>query len=158
MIKIYTDGACSGNPGVGAWAALVVDAGGTKREIFGAFKKTTNNRMELVAVIMALQKTKEGDNVHLYSDSQYIVNAFKNDWISGWVRRGWLTSQKKPVANRDLWEKLISLAKSRNFSPNWVRGHDGHMENEICDQLARSAIERGPFEIDAGYKPTESLF
>lgn len=158
MIKIYTDGACSGNPGVGAWAALVVNSNGERHAISGAFKSTTNNRMELVAVIMALQMTNEGEVVDLYSDSQYIVSAFEKGWITNWVRRGWKTAQKKPVANRDLWEKLIELANKRKFSPIWVRGHDGHVENELCDQMAREAILKGPFEIDKGYQVDNTPF
>ncbi len=159
MIKIYTDGACSGNPGAGAWASLIVDSEGSKKMISGAYKVTTNNRMELMAVIMALQITKEGDSIELYSDSQYIVNAFEKGWIKNWIKRGWQTSQKKPVANRDLWEKLIMLTDKRKFTSKWVRGHDGHAENEICDQLARDSILNGPFEEDKGYKAeSSSLF
>jgi ribonuclease HI len=134
-ITIYTDGACSGNPGPGGWAAVLIYNNHTK-EISGREEHTTNNRMELTAPIKALRQLKEPCHVHLYSDSAYLVNAFQKKWLDKWRRNGWLTSGKKPVENKDLWEELIELAKTHRVEWHKVEGHSGDRLNERCDELA----------------------
>jgi len=134
-ITIYTDGACSGNPGPGGWAAVLIYNNHTK-EISGREEHTTNNRMELTAPIKALRQLKEPCHVHLYSDSAYLVNAFQKKWLDKWRRNGWLTSGKKPVENKDLWEELIELSKTHRVEWHKVEGHSGDRLNERCDELA----------------------
>lgn len=136
MIDLFTDGSCIGNPGPGGWAWAALD-GDLHRS--GYESSTTNNRMELRAVIEAL-KTIDGP-VTVHSDSKYVVDCFVNRWHVGWVRRGWKTAAKKPVANRDLWEELLSLMAGREVSFVWVKGHNGHAMNELVDRLARSRAE-----------------
>lgn len=138
-ITIYTDGACKGNPGPGGWAAILI-AGKTEREISGAESDTTNNRMELQAVIEALKCLTRPCDIKLYTDSKYVCNAFLQNWISNWLKRGWTTSAGKPVKNKDLWEELISLTKPHNITWFWVKGHSGNKYNERCDELAVKAI------------------
>ena len=135
---IYTDGACSGNPGVGGYGAIL-QYGHIEKEISGCSEDTTNNRMEMIAVIEALTFLKRPSKVKVVSDSQYVINGITK-WINGWRRRNWMTSQKKPVLNRDLWEKLLDLSQTHQIEWEWVRGHKGHKENERCDQLAREAL------------------
>ncbi len=139
-VEIYTDGACSGNPGPGGYGAIL-RYGDRTREISGFEPETTNNRMEMTAVIEALSLLKRGCNVIVYSDSSYVIKGM-TEWIQGWIRKNWINSQKKPVLNRDLWLKLIDSAESHNIKWVWVKGHDGHIENERCDELARRAIEK----------------
>lgn len=139
-IEIFCDGACSGNPGVGGWGA-VLRYGDKEKELSGADGETTNNRMELTAVIEALSSLKRPCSVVLTSDSQYVVKGM-TEWISGWVKKGWVSSKKEPVLNRDLWERLLALSKIHRIEWVWVRGHNGHPENERCDELARKAIEK----------------
>jgi ribonuclease HI len=134
-VVIYTDGACSGNPGPGGWAAIL-SCNGRERELSGGELQTTNNRMELHAVIAALQNLREPCVVRLHTDSKYIVQAFNDRWIAGWQRRGWMTTAKKPVANQDLWEQLIELASVHEVEWIWVRGHANVVLNERCDRLA----------------------
>ncbi len=140
-IAIYTDGACSGNPGKGGWAAILTYRG-TEKELSGGERETTNNRMELTAVIMALEALKEPCSVTLYSDSKYVVDALEKGWLESWVRRGWKKADKSPVLNRDLWERYLAASKKHTIRFVWVRGHDGHAYNERCDRLAVAAIER----------------
>ena len=140
-IAIYTDGACSGNPGKGGWAAILTYRG-TEKELSGGERETTNNRMELTAVIMALEALKEPCSVTLYSDSKYVVDALEKGWLESWVRRGWKKADKSPVLNRDLWERYLTASKKHTIRFVWVRGHDGHAYNERCDRLAVAAIER----------------
>jgi ribonuclease HI len=140
-VVVYTDGACSGNPGPGGWAA-VISYNGHERELSGGERTTTNNRMELQAAIAALQKLNEPCAVHLHTDSKYVVQAFNERWIAGWQRRGWMTSAKKPVANRDLWEQLIELTAVHQVEWNWVRGHSDDALNERCDRLAVAQRDR----------------
>lgn len=153
---LFTDGACSGNPGKGGWAAIIKNEKETK--IAGAYEKTTNNRMELIALIKGLQNINNNSFVDFYSDSQYIINALTKNWIKSWQNNGWKTANKKPVANKDLWEKVIELSSRVTLNPIWVRGHDGHPENEICDKMAVDAYMTGPYETDSGYVQLEKLF
>jgi len=140
-VTIYTDGACLGNPGPGGWAALLIGSAG-QREITGFERETTNNRMELTAAIEALRALPEASEVELHTDSQYLRNGM-SDWLPRWKRNGWRTSDRKPVKNADLWRALDELAATHRVRWHWVRGHDGHPENERCDVLANEAIRRG---------------
>lgn len=139
-VTIYTDGACSGNPGKGGWAAVLM-YGEHKKEISGAEADTTNNRMELKAIIEGLKTLKMPCDVTLYSDSAYSVEAFNQNWIGSWVANGWKTSGKKPVMNVDLWQELISLTNKHNVTFVKVKGHADNEYNNRCDYLARKAIE-----------------
>ena len=134
-VTIYTDGACSGSPGKGGWGAVLI-YGNIQRELSGFEEVTTNNKMELTACIEALKMLKEPCNVNLFSDSAYVVNAFNDDWISGWIKNNWRNSQKKEVANIELWKELIELTKFHSVVFNKVKGHAGDKYNEICDALA----------------------
>lgn len=138
-VIIYTDGACSGNPGPGGWGSILMYKGNIK-EISGALKDTTNNVMELTAVIEALKLLKFKCNVKLYSDSAYVVNAFNQKWIYGWMKNGWKNSNKEPVKNKELWEELYSLTKIHNVDFIKVKGHADNKYNNRCDEMARNAI------------------
>jgi len=138
-VKIYTDGACSGNPGPGGWAA-VLKYGEHEREISGFEGNTTNQRMELTAAVQGLAALKESCSVQVHSDSAYLINAFEQNWLSRWQKNGWQSSQKKPVENRDLWVLLLELTAKHDVAWVKVKGHSGHPENERCDELARKAI------------------
>ena len=141
-IVVYTDGACSGNPGPGGWAAILnLPETGYTREFSGNSDSTTNNRMELMAAIGGLSAIKNPANVTLYSDSTYLVNAFEKNWIEGWVTKGWLNSKKQPVENRDLWEQLIELTQKHTVKFVKVAGHAGDEINEKCDRLAKAACK-----------------
>jgi len=137
-VDIFCDGACSGNPGVGGYGAIL-RSGSLEKEISGAHGETTNNRMEMTAAIEALTALKRPCKVTITTDSQYLVKGM-TEWLSGWIKRGWINSKKEPVLNRDLWEQLREATKIHDVTWVWVRGHDGHAENERCDALARSAI------------------
>ena len=134
-VTIFTDGACSGNPGPGGYAAILRYKE-QEKEISGALKETTNNRMELTAVIMALKTLKEPCEVEIFSDSKYVVDSFKKGWVSNWQKNGWKTSNRKPVLNVDLWKELLILLKVHDVTFFWVKGHNAHPENERCDSLA----------------------
>ena len=136
-IEIFTDGACKGNPGPGGWGA-VLRSGGHEKEIAGSEVATTNNRMEMTAVIMALNALKAPSDVQLYTDSRYVIDGITK-WIFGWQKNGWKNSQKKPVLNADLWLALLDAKQSHKVSWHWVKGHDGHPENERADVLASNA-------------------
>ena len=140
-VTIYTDGACSGNPGPGGWGAVLIYKG-YKKEIWGSEQNTTNNIMELTAVVEALKKLKYECRVELYSDSAYVVNAFDKGWIYNWVKNDWKTSDKKPVKNKELWEELYALTKKHDVTFIKVKGHADNMYNNRCDELATSAIKR----------------
>lgn len=140
-VTIYTDGACLGNPGPGGFAA-VLRYGEHEKEISGGEKATTNQRMELLAAIAALEQLKEPCRVRLHSDSAYLVNAFCQKWLERWQKNGWLNAQKRPVENRDLWERLLDLAKKHQVEWIKVRGHADDELNERCDRLAREAASR----------------
>lgn len=134
-VDIYTDGACSGNPGPGGWGAILM-VGQVKKEISGGEADTTNNRMELMAVIKSLEELKFKCEVTIYSDSTYVVNAFLQNWISGWIRNNWRNSAKQPVANVDLWQRLIELVNKHEVSFVKVKGHADNEYNNRCDELA----------------------
>ena len=140
-LNIYTDGACSGNPGKGGWGAVLV-YNGIEKEISGAEMHTTNNRMELTAVIKALQLLKEPCEVELTTDSKYVCDAVNKGWVYGWKKKGWIKSDKKPALNVDLWEELLEQLKIHDVTFNWVKGHNGHPYNERCDKLAVSEYQR----------------
>jgi len=140
VVDIYTDGACKGNPGVGGWGALLVAAGGKSREIYGGEQLTTNNRMELTAVIRALEALKRRCAVRLHTDSKYVQHGI-TEWIHNWKKRDWRTADKKPVKNDDLWKQLDQLAQRHDIEWLWVRGHSGHDGNERADALANRGVE-----------------
>lgn len=138
-VKIYTDGACRGNPGPGGWGALL-RFGDVERELSGGERETTNNRMELTAAIRALEALKQRCAVDLYTDSKYVKHGI-SEWLAGWKARGWRTAARKPVKNQDLWQTLDELAGSHDVTWHWVRGHAGHAENERADLLANQGLE-----------------
>jgi len=141
IVEIYTDGACSGNPGPGGYGSLL-RYGEITKEISGYALDTTNNRMEMTAVIEALRHLKRSCRVNLYTDSKYVMKGM-TEWLPGWIKRNWVNSKKMPVMNRDLWEEIMDLSKQHQVKWNWVKGHQGHPENERCDQLARDALKEG---------------
>lgn len=140
-VTIYTDGACSGNPGPGGWGAVLM-YGEHRKEISGGDAHTTNNRMELTGPIEALELLRQPCKVRLYSDSAYLVNAFNQHWIANWQRNGWQTSQKKPVENKELWQRLLELCRTHEVEFIKVKGHADNAENNRCDELARAAIAK----------------
>ena len=139
-VTIYTDGACSGNPGPGGWGAVLMFQG-KQKEISGGAKNTTNNIMEITAVIEALKLLKESCKVKIYSDSAYVVNAFNEHWIEGWIAKNWQNSKKEPVKNKELWQELISLKNKHQVTFIKVKGHSTNKFNNRCDFLATSAIK-----------------
>jgi len=141
QVEIFTDGACSGNPGPGGWGAIL-RYNGHEKELSGGEAVTTNNRMELSAVIFALEALKEPCEVKLYSDSQYVCNALSLGWAKKWQSQGWMRNKKEPALNPELWERLLSLCDTHKVEVNWVRGHAGHPENERCDRLAVAAAKQ----------------
>ena len=140
VVEIFGDGACSGNPGPGGYGAIL-RYGGKEKEISGWAPETTNNRMELTAVIEALRQLTRPCRIIITTDSQYVVKGM-TEWIAGWQRNGWRNSKKEQVLNRDLWETLLEQSLPHTITWNWVRGHAGHAENERCDCLAREALEK----------------
>jgi ribonuclease HI len=136
-VEIFTDGACSGNPGPGGWGA-VLRYGKVEKELCGGEKETTNNRMELTAAIMALKALKEPCNVTLTTDSKYLADGITKGWAESWKKNGWKKADKKPALNIDLWEEILELFSKHNVNIVWVKGHNGHPENERCDALAVS--------------------
>jgi ribonuclease HI len=139
-VDIYTDGACSGNPGPGGWGAIL-RYGEREKELSGGETETTNNRMELTAAIRALEALKEPCHVTLYSDSRYLVDSMSKGWASSWKAKGWVKSDKKPALNPDLWEQLLTLCQTHSVSFHWVRGHASNEYNNRCDALAVGAID-----------------
>lgn len=136
-VTLYTDGACSGNPGPGGWGAIL-EYNGVEKELSGGEDSTTNNRMELTAVIRGLQTLKEPCTVELYSDSKYVIDALEKGWAWGWKKRGWVKSDKKPALNSDLWEILLTLTQKHDVHYHWVKGHAENPKNNRCDELAVS--------------------
>lgn len=154
-VSIYTDGSARGNPGPGGYGAVLrctlPDGRLHEKELSQGFELTTNNRMELLAVIVALEALKRPCKVTLYSDSQYVVNAFNRHWVEGWLKRGWKNAKKEPVKNIDLWKRLLEAKKPHEVEFVWVKGHAGHPENERCDQLATAAADGEGRIEDAGF-------
>lgn len=140
FVEVFADGACSGNPGVGGYGAIL-RSGGKEKELSGCEELTTNNRMEMLGVIKALEALKRQCSVKVTTDSMYVVRGM-TEWIDGWVNKKWIGSQKKEVLNRDLWERLLKLSGRHETNWVWIKGHDGHPENERCDLLAREEIKR----------------
>ncbi len=140
FVEIFTDGSCKGNPGPGGWAALLKFKGHQK-ELSGAEPHTTNNRMEMTAAIMALEALKRPCRVRLMTDSEYLKKGI-TEWLQNWKKRNWLTSNKTPVKNEDLWRRLDQAANRHEVTWEWVKGHNGHLENELVDQLANGAIKK----------------
>lgn len=138
-VELFTDGACKGNPGVGGWGALM-RFGETEKRLFGAEAETTNNRMELMAVICSLEALTEPCSVSITTDSKYVLQGM-TEWLANWKRRNWQTAAKKPVLNVDLWKRLDAAAGGHQIEWHWVKGHSGHRENEIADDLANQGIE-----------------
>ena len=136
-VELYTDGACRGNPGKGGWGAILVYQGHEK-ELSGGEKQTTNNRMELMAAISALDALKEPCEITLYSDSKYMIDSITKGWVYSWKAKGWKKADKSPALNPDLWERLLELLDMHDVNFIWVKGHDGHAYNERCDTLATS--------------------
>ncbi|MEL6239144.1 MAG: ribonuclease HI [Pseudomonadota bacterium] len=147
QVAIFTDGACKGNPGPGGWGALL-RMGKHEKEISGGEAQTTNNRMEMTAVIRGLCALTEPCRVELYSDSKYVLDGMTK-WVEGWKKRGWVTASKKPVRNADLWHELIAAAGRHDVSWNWVKGHSGHPENERVDRLASQEAERAALQPES---------
>lgn len=145
-VNIYTDGACSGNPGPGGYGAILVyiDDNGIKheKELSEGYKQVTNNQMELLAVISGLEALKKPCEVVIYSDSKYVVDAFNNKWIDGWIKKGWKTAGKTPVKNVELWKRLLTAKERHDVEFIWVKGHAGHDYNERCDSLAVAASQK----------------
>lgn len=139
VVRLYTDGACSGNPGPGGWG-VVMRWNGHEKELSGGEAETTNNRMEMMAVIKGLKALKRASTVEVYTDSKYVQQGI-NEWLEGWKARGWKTADKKPVKNQDLWEMLDLLISKHDVTLHWVKGHAGHPENERADSLAVAALQ-----------------
>ena len=153
-VAIYTDGSCLGNPGPGGYGVVLKYKQHCK-ELSGGFRLTTNNRMELLAAIFALETLKDSCDVNLTTDSQYVRLGI-TQWLAGWKRNNWKTSQKQPVKNQDLWQRLDLASQAHNVSWHWVKGHAGHPENERCDVLARTAAEAKPSAIDQPFELSQS--
>jgi len=155
-VVLYSDGACSGNPGKGGYGTVLLfktDNGKVHRkELSDGFRNTTNNRMELLGVIEGLKALKKESEVAIYTDSKYIVNAINKYWLKSWKKKGWINSSKKPVKNIDLWKELDSLIAEHKATFNWVKGHSGVVENEACDELAVLATQKSDLKEDSGYK------
>ena len=150
QIALFTDGSCLGNPGPGGYG-IVLRYRQHEKQLSGGFRLTTNNRMELLAAIVGLETLKEPCHVDLTTDSQYVRQGITS-WIHNWKKRGWKTASKQPVKNADLWQRVDLAAARHDVAWHWVKGHAGHRENELCDQLARSAAEN-PTQDDTGYQP-----
>lgn len=154
-VTVFTDGAARGNPGKGGYGALLLytDAAGKShsRELSAGYANTTNNRMELMGVIAALEAITQPCRVVVNTDSEYVANAFNKHWIEGWVKNNWKNSQKKPVKNSDLWKRLLAAMEPHDVSYQWVRGHNGHAQNELCDTLATTAADGDNLLQDEGY-------
>ena len=150
-VVIYTDGACSGNPGPGGYGVVML-FGEHRKELSGGFRKTTNNRMELLGAIEGLRALKERCSVKLHTDSQYVVNAIEKGWATKWRANGWMRNKKEKAVNPDLWEQLLTLCQHHKVEFIWVRGHAGNKENERCDQLAVAASQRPHLPADEAYE------
>mgnify|MGYP005784896533 FL=1 len=158
-VDIFTDGSSRGNPGPGGFGSILrfVDRNGRvhEKELSQGFRCTTNNRMELLGVIKALEALKSPCDITLYSDSQYVVNAFNQHWVEGWLKRGWKNAKKEPVKNPDLWKRLLAAKEPHQMTFVWVKGHAGHPENERCDALATAAADGDNLIEDEGFSGGE---
>lgn len=154
LIRIYTDGACKGNPGPGGYGVVLI-SGGCKRELSGGFRKTTNNRMELLACIEGLRSLRRPSSVVLTSDSKYVVNAMVKGWAKKWRSIGWKLSPSKPAKNPDLWAQLLDLCSEHKVEFKWVKGHNEHPENERCDELAVAASQGEELPADTAFEVPE---
>ena len=158
-VEIYSDGSSRGNPGPGGYGTVLryVDPAGTvhEKELSAGYENTTNNRMELLGAIAGFEALKRPCTVDYYSDSQYVVKAFLDDWIVRWQARGWKTANKKPVKNVDLWQRLLAAIAPHEVTYHWVRGHAGHLENERCDALATAAADGENLLVDEGFSADE---
>ena len=150
-VTIYTDGACSGNPGAGGYGVVLL-YGTARKELSGGYRLTTNNRMEVLAVIRGLEALKEPCHVLLYSDSKYVVDAIEKGWVVKWRQNGWMRNKKERASNVDLWEQLLVLLERHQVFFRWVKGHADNPENERCDALARAAIQSGNLLEDTAYQ------
>ena len=155
-VVIYTDGACTGNPGPGGYAAILT-YGEHKKEISGGVRRTTNNRMELTAAIIGLKALRKRSQVVLYSDSEYVVKAMSKRWAERWKANGWKRNKKEKALNSDLWERLLDLCNYHEVEFRWMRGHSGNHNNERCDHLAVEAAHATPLAIDEGYEATHNV-
>jgi ribonuclease HI len=151
QVTIYTDGACQGNPGPGGFGAVLI-YGSHRKELAGGYRLTTNNRMEIMAVIAALRALKTRCRVDLYSDSQYVVNAMTKGWVTRWKAKNWMRTREDKAKNPDLWEEVLQLCRRHEVKFHWIKGHDGHDENERCDQLAVEAAKGQDLPPDEGYE------
>ena len=151
-VEIYTDGACSGNPGSGGYG-IVLKYKDNIKEISGGYRQTTNNRMELIAVIIGLEALNKPCEVKIYSDSRYIIDAVNKGWIKKWKKNGWQRTRDQPAKNVDLWIRILNLAEKHKITWVWVKGHDENLYNNRCDKLAREAIKSQPLQEDQGYIP-----
>ena len=152
-VTIHTDGACLGNPGPGGYG-VILDYNGRRKELSGGYALTTNNRMELLAVILGLEALNRPCQVTLYSDSRYVVDAVNKGWAAKWRQNGWMRNKREAAVNPDLWERLLNLLEQHATEFRWVRGHSGDPDNERCDQLATSAARQSGLPADPGYPPT----
>ena len=150
IVRIYSDGACLGNPGRGGYGTLLV-FGERRKELAQGYRHTTNNRMELLGAIVGLETLTRPCTVEMWSDSQYVVHAMTKGWLAGWQRRGWRTAAKQPVKNQDLWQRLLRAVDAHTITWHWVRGHSGHPENERCDELAVAAANGPDLLADEGF-------
>lgn len=157
QLQIHTDGACSGNPGPGGCAAILI-CGPKRKELHRPYRWTTSNRMELMALIMAMEELTQRYDITVHTDSKYVAEAFNAGWLANWRRNGWRTASGKPVRNIDLWRRLEALVARQPVAFNWVRGHSGHPENEHCDQLARAACRSSADDMwmDMGYEAQDA--
>jgi ribonuclease HI len=150
-ITVYTDGSALGNPGPGGYGALLIYKG-KRKELSGGFRLTTNNRMEILAIVECLDVLKRPCKVTVWSDSQYVVNTMSKGWIHSWQKKNWIKSDKKPVKNIDLWKRMLEVAQPHDVTYQWLRGHTGHEENERCDVLAKEAANGTNLPADKGYE------
>lgn len=150
-MTIYSDGACQGNPGRGGYGTVLL-AGGHRKELSAGYRRTTNNRMEMLGAIVGLEALKKPCAVTLWSDSQYLIHAMTKGWLASWQKKGWRTADKKPVKNQDLWQRLLRAIDGHEMTWQWVRGHNGDVENERCDQLAVAAAMGAELLEDEGYE------
>lgn len=155
-VSIHTDGACLGNPGPGGYGAVLLYNPGGRRELSGGYRHTTNSRMEIIGVIKALEALKEPCRMNLFCDNQYVVNSISLGWAKKWSAKGWMESPTKPRKNADLWQQVLRLCVKHEVTAEWIKGHDGHPENERCDELASRAATMPNLPADLGYEKERS--